>query len=100
MFHHQSRASSAASGAACAQENSMRPVTAGLLLWGLAFAQPSLESRDGLQDAYQNWRQTDPTLERDATSAVATLGARADKVSAEGAKYFALRKSYLENLAK
>ncbi len=78
----------------------MRPVTAGLLLGGLAFAQSSLESREALQEAYQNWRQTDPTLERDATSAVATLGARADKVSAEGAKYFALRKSYLENLAK
>jgi hypothetical protein len=52
-----------------------------------------------LQDAYRNWRQADPALERDATSAAATLGARADKVSSEGAKYFAMRKAYLESLA-
>jgi hypothetical protein len=66
---------------------------------GLAFAQPSPQGRDALQDAYRNWRQADPALERDATSAAATLGARADKVAAEGAKYFALRKAYLESLA-
>jgi hypothetical protein len=66
---------------------------------GLACAQPSPPGRDELQDAYRNWRQTDLTLERDASSAVATLGARADKVSAEGAKYFAIRKAYLQSLA-
>jgi hypothetical protein len=77
----------------------MRPVSAGLLMLGLAFAQPSPQGRDALQDAYRNWRQADPVLERDATSAAATLGARADKVSAEGAKYFAMRKAYLESLA-
>jgi hypothetical protein len=76
----------------------MRPVSAGLLLLGLAFGQPP-QGRDELQDAYQHWRQADPALERDATSAAATLGARADKVSAEAAKYFALRKVYLESLA-
>ena len=77
----------------------MRRVSAGLLMLGWAFAQPSPEGRDALQDAYRNWRQADPALERDATSAAATLGARADKVSAEGAKYFAMRKAYLESLA-
>ena len=66
---------------------------------GLAFAQPSPQGRDALQDAYRNWRQADPLLERDAASAVATLGVRADKVSAEGAKYFAIRKAFLESLA-
>ena len=49
--------------------------------------------------AYRRWRGTDPNLERDATSAGATLGARADKVAAEAAKYFSLRKDYLESRA-
>ena len=48
---------------------------------------------------YRHWRETDPNLERDATSAGATLGARADKVAAEAAKYFSLRKDYLESRA-
>jgi hypothetical protein len=48
------------------------------------------------QEAYRHWRETDPNLERDAASAGATLGARADKVAAEAAKYFSLRKDYLE----
>src|SRR6202790_4205268 len=96
MFHHQPRPGSSA---APAEENPMRRVSAGLLMLGWAFAQPSPEGRDALQEAYRNWRQADPALEREATSAAATLGARADKVSSEGAKYFALRKAYLESLA-
>ncbi len=51
------------------------------------------------QDARQNWRKTDPNLERDAATAGATLGARADKAGAEAAKYFATRKIDLETLA-
>jgi hypothetical protein len=79
----------------------MRSLSAGLLMFGLAFAQPSAEpGRDALQEAYRNWRQADPALERDATSAGATLGARADKAAAEGARYFAVRKAYLDKLAR
>jgi hypothetical protein len=64
-----------------------------------AFAQAPLEDSAAQQGAYRHWRETDPNLERDATSAGATLGARADKVAAEAAKYFSLRKDYLESRA-
>src|SRR5258707_13478617 len=76
----------------------MRRASASLLMLGWAFAQPSPDGRGAVQEAYRSWRQADPALERDATSTIATLGARADKVSSEGAKYFALRKTYLESL--
>jgi hypothetical protein len=75
-------------------------VVAGCLVLALtAFAQAPLEDSAGQQAAYRHWRDTDPNLERDATSAGATLGARADKVAAEAAKYFSLRKDYLESRA-
>ncbi len=65
-----------------------------------AFAQAPVEDRRAAQqEAYRHWRETDPNLERDAVSAGATLGARADKVAAEAAKYFILRKDYLESRA-
>ncbi len=51
------------------------------------------------QETRQNWRKTDPDLERDAATAGATLGARADKAAAEAAKYFAAQKASLESLA-
>lgn len=51
------------------------------------------------QGARENWRKTDPDLERDAATAGATLGARADKAAAEAAKYFTARKAALESLA-
>ena len=77
----------------------MRLILGGLLLVALATAQTSLQdARAVQQEAYRNWRQTDPTLERDAASAGATLGARADKAAAEAAKYFVARKAYLETL--
>jgi len=68
----------------------MRRALAVLLLASAALAQ---------QDARENWRKTDPDLERDAATAGATLGARADKAAAEAAKYFAARKAALESLA-
>src|SRR5206468_1997131 len=55
------------------------------------------ESNDVQQEAHRQWREIDPNLERDAASAGATLGARADKVAAAGAKYFSARKDYLES---
>lgn len=64
-----------------------------------AFAQAPPDASEAQQEAYRHWRETDPNLERDATSAGATLGARADKVAAEAAKYFSLRKDYLEGRA-
>ncbi len=77
-------------------------VVAGLMLAGglvldvAVFAQePLQDSNSAQQGAYRRWRETDPNLERDATSAGATLGARADKVAAGAAKYFSLRKAYL-----
>src|SRR5579871_763039 len=51
------------------------------------------------QEARQNWRKTDPDLERDTATAGATLGARADKAASEAAKYFGAQKAFLEGLA-
>ena len=78
----------------------MKAVAAAFVLLVAAFAQaPPQDGRAAQQEAYRRWRETDPTLERDAASAGATLGARADKVAAEAAKYFSLRKDDLENRA-
>ena len=68
----------------------MRRALGVLLLASSALAQ---------KEARQNWRNTDPDLERAAATAGATLGARADKAAAEAAKYFGARKIYLESLA-
>ncbi len=78
----------------------MRAAIAGLFLCSAAFAQsPLQEARAAQLEMYRTWRQTDPNLERDATSAGATLGARADKASAEATKYFIARKAFLESAA-
>jgi hypothetical protein len=78
----------------------MKSLAAGSVLVAALFAQaPVPDSSVAQQDAYRRWRGTDPNLERDAISAGAILGARADKVSAEAAKYFSLRKEYLESRA-
>jgi hypothetical protein len=75
-------------------------LVAGFALVVTAFAQaPPQGSSDAQQEAYRHWRETDPNLESDAISAGATLGARADKVAAAAAKYFSLRKDYLEGRA-
>lgn len=54
------------------------------------------QEREAYRSAYQSWRQADPNLERDAASAGPALGARADKVAAEAAKYHAARKTYMD----
>jgi len=69
----------------------MRRALAVLLVASAALAQ---------QEARESWRKTDPNLERDAATAGATLGARADKAAAEAAKYFAAQKASLDTLAK
>jgi hypothetical protein len=78
----------------------MRRMLESLLVVSTVLAQTSAPlGRDAAQDAYRKWRDTDPNLEREAASAGATAGARADKAAAEGAKYFAVRKAYLDALA-
>ncbi|MEO8049222.1 MAG: hypothetical protein ABI833_02295 [Acidobacteriota bacterium] len=78
----------------------MRAVVGALALVVAAFAQaPQQDGGEKQQEAYRHWRATEPNLERDAVSAGATLGARADKVAAEAAKYFVLRKDHLDSRA-
>ena len=77
----------------------MKALAVASILVVAAFAQAPSDSREAQQEAYRHWRETDPNLERDATSAGATLGARADKVAAEAAKYFSVRKESLESRA-
>src|SRR5258706_573308 len=66
-----------------------------LVLVGCALAQ---EPRDTYQEAFRSWRQADTALETDAATAGAALEVRADKVSAEAAKYLAARKGFLDFL--
>jgi hypothetical protein len=63
-----------------------------LLVLGCALAQ---DSREAYEEAFRNWRQADPGLERDAATAGAALTPRAEKVGAEAAKYSAARKAFL-----
>jgi hypothetical protein len=77
----------------------MKALAAASMLVLAAFAQAPPDNSEAQQEAYRQWRAADPNLERDAASAGATLGARADKVAAEAAKYFSLRKDYLEGRA-
>ena len=72
-------------------------ILSGLLSLG-AWTGWSQQMSKGGTDAYRTWRSADATLESDAGTAGATLGARADKVAAEAAKYFAVRKTQLSEL--
>jgi len=80
----------------------MRTLTAGfvaVLVAAAAIAQAPPDASEAQREAYRHWRETDPSLERAAASAGATLGARADKVAAAAATYFSARKDYLEGRA-
>jgi hypothetical protein len=66
-----------------------------LVLVGCALAQ---EPRDAYQEAFRSWRRADTALETDAATAKEALGIRADKVSAEAAKYMAARNGLLDFL--
>jgi hypothetical protein len=68
--------------------------TAGILM--VAACALAQEGREAYQEAFRNWRQADPGLERDAATAGAELGTRAEKVAAETAKYAAARKAFLD----
>jgi hypothetical protein len=54
------------------------------------------EGREAYQEVFRSWRQTDPGLARDAATAGAALGARAEKAAEEAAKYAAARKAFLD----
>jgi hypothetical protein len=71
----------------------MKRAASVLLVLGCALAQ---EGREAYQEAFRNWRQADPELEKDAATAGAALTPRAEKVAAEAAKYSAARKAFLD----
>ncbi len=80
----------------------MKRVAGILIAAAVALAQDGAGTppdRAAYQAAYRDWRAADPNLERDSATAGATLGARADQVAAEAAKYFGARKAYLDGLA-
>ncbi len=67
-----------------------------LIVTLLAFGQTG---REAYRDAYRIWRQTDPTLERDAATKGPALGADADRVANEAAKYGAARAAFFTERA-
>src|SRR5271156_4284294 len=52
--------------------------------------------RDDYRAAYTAWRQTDPTLEKEASAGGAPIAQRADRMAAEAAKSAAARKAFLD----
>jgi hypothetical protein len=55
---------------------------------------------EAYRNAYRGFRLADPALERDATTAGESLGARADRVAAEAAKYANERRVFLDRFAQ
>jgi hypothetical protein len=53
--------------------------------------------RDAYRAAYSDWRQTDPTLERDAANSTQPLVARAGKAAQAAARYKAARTTFLRD---
>jgi hypothetical protein len=78
----------------------MKPAAGIFLLGTVALAQTATAppDRTPYRGAYAQWRTTDPDLERDAASRGPALGARADKLAAQAAHFYALKKAYLEAL--
>ena len=74
----------------------MKRAVACFFFASVTFAQ---QGRDGYRDAFQAWRATDAALEREAATADATLGARADKVAAAAASYLGAKKTYADTRA-
>lgn len=66
-----------------------------LFLATVALAQ---SSRDEYRRAYQAWRELDPTLESDATSAA--LAERSSRAGAAASRYIAARIAFLEGMAR
>jgi len=57
-------------------------------------------SRDDYRAVYRGWKQTDPNLERDASTGGAAIAQRADRMAAEAARSAAARKEFLEGTAQ
>jgi len=68
-------------------------VAVGLLLWGQT-------TRETYRDTYRVWRQTDPSLERDAATTGTSLAVRADLVAARAAKFGVDRHAILDQHAR
>jgi hypothetical protein len=54
---------------------------------------------DPYREAYRAWRDSDPTLERDAAGGGAQLSDRANRAAAAAANYGSTRSAYLQSLA-
>jgi hypothetical protein len=93
--YHQpgQRGSGSASNAGAGEKEVKR--AAGILI--VAVCALAQEGREAYREAFRSWREADPGLERDAATAGAALGARAEKVAAETAKYAAARKAFLDS---
>jgi hypothetical protein len=68
--------------------------TAWLALAALMLSAQS--TRDAYRSAFRAWREADTSLERDAATGGETVGARADRVAIEAAKYSAERRAFLD----
>ena len=68
-------------------------VVAALALWAQT-------GRDSYRAAYKDWRQAEPSLERDAPTAGAALGSRADHAAAQAQKFWNARRTFLDRQAK
>lgn len=66
---------------------------AALVLWGQT-------NRETYRAAYRDWRQAEPSLERDAATAGAALGSRADHAAGLAAKFWNARRAFLDRQAK
>jgi hypothetical protein len=71
--------------------------SAGIALAALMLCAQS--SREAYRAAYRVWHEADPNLERDAATAGAPIGARADRMAAEAARYHAERRSFLDQFS-
>jgi hypothetical protein len=87
--HHQSRRGE--------EEEPVKRAALLLTVGILCFAQ---HSRDEYREAYRQWRETDPNLERDAAAGGAPIAQRADRMAAEAAKCAAARKTLFEAIAR
>jgi hypothetical protein len=75
-------------------------VKRGALLLAVAILCLAQHSRDEYREAYRQWRETDPNLERDAAAGGAPVAQRADRMAAEAAKSAAARKALFEAIAR
>jgi hypothetical protein len=71
--------------------------TAFVFLFALVLTAQS--ARDGYRKAYSDWRQTDPSLERDAANTTQPLAPRISKAAQAAAHYKAARTSFLRDAA-